>query len=528
MCLEQPLLATQLMGDPNSSVSFAFIPGSLVRGMLVHRYYQGRQGLTESAVAHDPLSRRLFFNGETRYLHAYPLLDGDQRSLPTPRALQRRKQDPGATVYNAAHEEFDRNEAEGADTLKPVSEPFCLLDEADLTLVEPQPGRLTVHVARVPKKGRAVEDGGAVFQYDALAAGQWFGGVVLADHDEDATTIRDLLVGPAWLGRSRSAGYGRVQIELVQAEPADNWREVGGDCPALSANEPITLTLLSDTILRDGRGNYALTLDVPILQAYLGSAIKALDPARSFSATVLTGGFNSTGQTPLAQVYALAAGSTITFTPAAALDDAAIRTLEQRGIGERRAEGFGRIAFGWLSADELTAAEGSPYSVRQRMVTLTPTSQVMAQQMARRLLDLRVEGEIARFVRDYVAPVARDMPANSQLGRVRVLLRRAVREDVPLATVRAALDGFQAAGRQQFERARINGTPLWDWLEGLLADPPTHDVWEELGLSRHKWPQVAKEQAAPAPAFTRAVTLKLIEATLTGASRERKRTEDAR
>ena len=35
MTAEQPLLLTSLQGDPNSSVSFSYIPGSVVRGALI-------------------------------------------------------------------------------------------------------------------------------------------------------------------------------------------------------------------------------------------------------------------------------------------------------------------------------------------------------------------------------------------------------------------------------------------------------------------------------------------------------------
>lgn len=527
--LEQPLLATQILGDPNSSVTFPYIPGSQVRGMLIHRYRQRRNGLAEDAVARDEDCRRLFLDGTTRFLHAYPLADDGRRSLPPPLALLRRKGDPreDAPVFNGAHPGFDRKRAEGDDTLKHVDSSFCLPGADELVLTGPQPNRLTVHVAREVSKGRATADGGAVFQYEALSAGQWFGGVILAAGPDDALTLKALLEGPAWLGRSRSAGYGRVRIEL-EPDQDEPWRETGGEAPALPTTTPVTMTLLSDAILRDERGAYALTLDAATLAAYLGVTVAKCDPSRSFSAVTLSGGFNRTAETPLPQSYSLAAGSVVTFELAEPLAAPAVARLEAEGIGERRAEGFGRVAFQWLTEERLTAIESKPYSVRARSDGLTTASQAMARQMARRLLDLEVEQRIARFTRDYVEPFALQMPPNSQLGRVRVLLRRASRADAPLATLRQDFAGFQAAGRQQFERARITNTTLWDWLLGLLADPPARDVWDELGLPQSQWPRVATEKAVADPALTNTVTLRLVEATLTAAARERKRREDAR
>src|SRR4051812_43492319 len=81
--LKQPVLATTLLGDPNSSVSFPYLPGSLLRGLLIHRYLDQRSIADPTG---DPDCRRLFFGGETRYLHAYPIGSSGARSLPTPRS----------------------------------------------------------------------------------------------------------------------------------------------------------------------------------------------------------------------------------------------------------------------------------------------------------------------------------------------------------------------------------------------------------------------------------------------------------
>ena len=149
----------------------------------------------------------------------------------------------------------------------------------------------------------------------------------------------------------------------------------------------------------------------------------------------------------------------------------------------------------------------------------------MARRMAQRLLDQAVEQKITLFIRDRVIEAARQMPRNSQLGRVRVLLRQAMRTADPFAHVRQALATFQTTGRQQFEDARFNGTNLWAWLNQLLGEAPRRDVWSELQLPRQNWPRVAGEQVTDDPVYTRSVTLRLIEAVLTAASRQRKREE---
>lgn len=526
--LEQPLLATQILGDPNSSVSFDYIPGGQVRGMLIHRYREDHS-LNEAEVAHNPDCRRLFFNGETRFLHAYPLADGETRTLPTPRALLKRKgdSDDDATAYNAAHKAFNRKKAEGDDTLKPLGTPFCITGTGTISLHQPAPNTVAVHVLRDRAKGRATEAKGAVFQYDALAAGQWFGGVILLNHDADEVMFDKLLSGPAWLGRSRSANYGKVRIE-PGTTGHDNWREIGGAYPALAAGVPATLTLLSDTILRGPEGQPVLVLDAATLSAHLGIQV-TLDDNHSFSAVVPHGGFNRTWRLPLTQSYALATGSTIVFTPAQSLDANAVRRLEQQGIGERRAEGFGRVVFNWLTEVELTRSEADKYSASDEDLSLTAVGSATAQVMAHRLLMRQIDQQIAIFVQDQVKgkpELAKNMPANSQLGRVRVLLRRAMPTG-NIAIVRDGLADIKAAGKGQFERARIANTSLWEWLNGLLSNPPTHDVWATLQLPVTQWPTIADVPVPVNPdlALTRSVTLRLINETLAAAARVRKRGE---
>lgn len=529
--LDQPLLTTQILGDPSSSVSFNYILGSQVRGMLIHRYIE-RYKLHEKEVSHNTDARRLFFNGTTRFLHAYPLVKGDRRSLATSRALFKRKNDEDIhtyTAFNAAHEDFDRDDAESDDTLKPLGQPFCIIDSDKLMLHAPTPNNIAVHTQHDRSKGRATAEKGAIFQYEALAAGQWFGGAILLDDDAnaDATILSNLLQGIAWLGRSRSAGYGKTTIELG-VEYNSEWHEIGGKTPTLTLGQQVTLTLLSDTILHNPTGHPVLTLDAATLGTYLGVPVR-IDDAHSFSAIEIHGGFNRTWQLPLAQNYALAAGTTIVFTPQQTLDANAVRRLEQQGIGARRVEGFGRIAFNWLKDDTFSVSKSEPYPKPiGTEPSLTITGSHVATDMACRLLEHRIDEEIAKFVRDTVIgkrEVAKNMPANSQLGRVRVLLRRAIREGNDLSVVRTGLKDFKDAGKRQFEQSRIENISLWDWLNRLVAEPPVDDVWAKIRLNEAQWPTVVDQHAPNDAARTRLVTLRLIDETLAAAARARKRGE---
>ncbi|HRF99253.1 MAG TPA: hypothetical protein PLZ51_28770, partial [Aggregatilineales bacterium] len=54
--LHEPTILTQIEGDPNSAVSYDFIPGSVLRGIVISKYQRGELNLADETV------KRLFFS----------------------------------------------------------------------------------------------------------------------------------------------------------------------------------------------------------------------------------------------------------------------------------------------------------------------------------------------------------------------------------------------------------------------------------------------------------------------------------
>ncbi len=77
--LLEPTLVTSLQGDPNSAVAFDYLPGSVLRGVLIGKYleYLGSKSVDTS----DSTLRRLFFDGTTRYLSLCP--GSEKRTMKT-------------------------------------------------------------------------------------------------------------------------------------------------------------------------------------------------------------------------------------------------------------------------------------------------------------------------------------------------------------------------------------------------------------------------------------------------------------
>lgn len=532
MLLEQPLLATSLEGDPNSSRSFDFVPGSQVRGLLIHRHREAA-GVPADNLLGNAMAQRRFFSGATRFLHAYPLLPDERRALPTPLALRRPKgasSKLGYEALNLAHADGRArlDEAEPTAQFKPLGEPFCGPAGSDGLLTLSPDHVIAIHIQRNRAYGRARREDGAVFRYDALAAGQWFAGAVLCDEDADAAAIETLLATDptAWVGRSRSAQYGQVRFDRI--ETVQEWHEVRSG--RVAAGEPLVMLLLSDLLLRDHRGREIAVPDDGALSATLGLPVEHV-PEASFTAITLAGSFNATARLPGVQRYAMLAGSVVTLR---LREEVAADTLARRlaaatwsGLGERRAEGYGRVTFNWLQEPVLDVSRAAPFAPPpDTRPTLSAADARVAGLMATRLFEAQIDASIARFVRDEVidrAGVVERMPSSSQLGRVRVLIRRALPTG-DLTAVRAGLEGMKQAAQGQFDRARLAGRPLDRWLAELLAEPGLDAVpaWSMLNISPSAQP-VAGVEATKDPQLARVTALRLAEAVLAAAARQRRR-----
>lgn len=503
--LREPLLATALEGDPNSSVSLPFIPGSMLRGAVIARYL-AHHAIPDAAA--NPTCRRLFFDGQTRYLHAYPMDRMKNRTLPTPHAWKVEK-GTKTPVYDLSVEPRDMEQA------KSLSEPFLWLDGNEFELEETAK-QINVHTQRDRKMGRAVEGAGAVFQYEAIAAGEAFGGVILCADAAAADELQPLLEqGELPMGGSRGAGYGLVKVQDVQR--LADWHEVPMDLDDISPGGELVITLLSDALIRDENGQHVAYLDAATLGTWLEAQLEPV-PERTHAQPAIVGGFNRKWGLPLPQTPVARAGSVYVFKAREMIPVKRLTRLIEEGIGERRIEGFGRIAINWhsqydvLNLREIPSQPSTPVlpSLSGISVTLART---ITERMLRRILEhklvervnqLRIEGAIA----------------NSQLSRLRVIARSALAtQDVE--RIGRYLGELRETARKQFEGARIEKQSLLEWLKARLGDSANR-VWHGLGLAQSDLPSIGSVQAEWTEALAREYTIRLIDTVLAKAVQERR------
>jgi len=438
--LDAPAIFSTLGGDPNSAMTYPYIPGSALRGALAQVWLQNNAFDNETFP-------NLFLNDNVRFLNAYPTID-ETRSAPVPCSWRKAKNVPvpGEDQFKVC----DATVA-GANNLKDfvrISEQFFSI-ESSTKKVFNTALQASVHNQRDPEKGKAWKDNhekthGAVFTYEAIRGGQCFMGMLQVKEPEAGSSLAALL-GSATLrlGRSRSAKYGASAKTTVREPREQEWALLPSSrVPATIPKDSEFLLLLTSPYL--GRNPATGQADPGWLLSELRERFQNADCTNAVLEVETIGGFNRKWGLELPQFPAVAAGSTLLLKAKADISD--WQATENDGLGERRNEGFGRFVL-------LPAGTQEPFTVkllppaRVEMPTSPPTERLKGMQQelllqkARPRLQVRAE-EMTRS--------AKNIPPNSLLGR----LRTAVRQNEP-NVLRELLDLLKKEGAKKLDRCRI-------------------------------------------------------------------------
>ncbi|MBE9227483.1 hypothetical protein IQ264_18810 [Phormidium sp. LEGE 05292] len=464
---QQPLLATSFQGDPNSDVSYSYIPGTMIRGAIIGRYMR-QHHLAELDLTNDEVKRLFFDANSTRYLNAYLLSQKNQRTLPLPLSWFKDKdaeltENSPITVYD-----FSIDKGEDPETPKAVGEYFWS-KEGGIVKLYKEKRRINIHNFRDRKQGRSTDKQGELFRYDALDAGQTFQSIILCG-DDDVKTIQNLLTEPnIWLGGSQSAGYGHTKI-IATKPSSDNWSEIGIPAEDRENDQIVSITLLSDTLLRNQQGQSVAdpTLIKQAIEAVLNITLPQPKPGGIFTSSTLIGGFNRKWGLPLPQVPALAAGSVIVFeNEDIEITSEQIQLLEACGIGERREDGFGRIAINWLKNESIQVILSKLSSTSSLPLLRSEGSRLLAEQMAQRLLEQKLE----QYLQKQVGYLSLDEGiSNSQLSRLQSVARQAL-SNGNCNLVISLLNSLPSNAKNQFERIKIGNKSFRKQLDEWLENP---------------------------------------------------------
>jgi CRISPR-associated protein Csx10 len=465
----EPVLVTAPGGDPNSNISLPYIPGSVIRGAVIHRGLDS--GVSEKLI-------KACLASEIRFLNGYPLTndfeEGRHRALPFPEALV---EDKSRIEESRASNRFATNVL----APKSLKDTFGWTQDGAL-YTYPKEDEIVVHNTRDREMGKAGsrEDGqeGAVFQYQALARDTMFEAVILSP-EAFAQEIETLLNGYLWFGGAASAGYGKVRC---QTSRAGNWRETPGQLPnGIRAGAQFTMVLLSHALTRDQTTGQTGDFVLQALNRQAQTPFATLE--RAYTRLEWVGGFNRTWGLPLSQEWVVRAGGSYLLKAQRDVSRAELENLEQEGIGERRAEGFGRIVFNWGWPDTISYTKGKQrIEVQLEDGGLSDGERKLAKEMARRVLQRQLDRAVtAAIVR---TPIRRNGVRNSQIARLRLQCREAFnRGSAQFITGYLKDVRERSVARDQLQKVKIDRQSALQWIETVI-EQKGDKFWEQLKVGK--------------------------------------------
>jgi len=484
LTLRAPAVLTGLDGDPDSARSLEHIPGSVIRGAVA-------RALGDPGTDPERLERfrELVLSGQVRYLDANPVSAG-RRALPVPLSWRREKH--GDTVHDLAAGDPEEGEPWETEPMVPLAVPFVTLGAADCREV-PVARSAAIHHQRSRRMGRPIEDEGALFVYESLDAGQVFRGLIAVEgRDQNDIGARIAAVQKATgdtllLGRSRRAGYGG-QAALEWGAPRD--RELDGRAGLVAADvspgETFRLFAVSDVIARTPDTGALDPLAVEDLLRADGPLAGRAEVVGRHWGFRAVGGFNRKWGLELPQALALRAGSVLLLRAQKPIPIGGLLALESAGGGERRTEGFGRIAF-------FGAPQEHPV-VLPAVAGERPAKPNKVPEEVREMEARLVREALRRRVLEVAADRARGadrkrLPSPSLLARLRAPLRAGPPGLAALETwLGDSDDALRSKARHALDGARIAAwdggrAPLRAWLQETLR-MEAEELATRLGFDR--------------------------------------------
>lgn len=526
--LEEPVAAGALPLTGNLLEGETFLPGTLLLGALAGRVLGGGGAGEEHFL-------RAFRGGGVLFPDLLPAAEADGRAhatLPAPRDLFTCPHHPGPAalgghgVWSPVLAELGVGPAKcpACDAaLKPrrldgylfAGGPGFATDDGGRYRVEP-PGREETKIQVDPASGRVRE--ASLYHRQVLPAGTLLSGVLLAGPGAlEVLQERGMLDGERGtvelrLGKRYGRGYGRAALawEAVPAEEVARARALTRARVEawVSAGLPVPVVLASRLLLRDafGRTRQRLTPEDLGLRRTGGAGRGA---ACAVSSTVAGGFWRHVGL-PRRREHALQAGSVLHLDPAsvetpdgASLAEHLARLAHGGALGERTAEGFGRVAvapfpYDWIAGAPPAAGPPEPLSIPEEV--RRPAAAGPEDPLGRRAGGRRVERYVEALERAGVQAAGDEWRLVARL-----LYARAGAEASALA---AALEG--GGGPPAEELARVGpGREAKSFLRdkgGKAAWEALRPVLEEAAHRELPAPERARRTRALADALARGIT----------------------
>lgn len=398
LCTMAPLrISNDDTSQHGQSNTLWYIPGSTIRGLVIHALCQGGQ-------AFEAIKKQLF-SDSIHFMNMY-LKQGDRDFIP---ALKGFYEDKKACEGVKFIENVVLKGEVPSGTKRAALGHYNYLEEDCIFCKKVQLGE-TLNINR----GREGEK--TVFRNQYICQGQYFYGYITFDdcvEEEIIQKIKPLFSDMIYLGSNRSSGYGAckcVKAEVKEGIPYAKLR-------TKADRNQFYLVLLSNMTMRNRYGQIC-GLDFDILAEKLGCG--SLEKVRSATSVTDVMGYNRSwkGAIPSAVMYEAGSVFCLKTSGGEKISAEKFAALEEEGLGIRRNEGFGQILFfdGYEKLNSkqwLEETEGRMKEKDEVLVT-GKSAQEDIRIAARGLFTRRIERAMERYIVEH--PLRLDDISNSKMG----------------------------------------------------------------------------------------------------------------
>ena len=290
-------------------------------------------------------------------------------------------------------------------------------------------------------------NGGALFTYEAIEAGQPFQGAVLGSEDDLKNLQTWLHGGQIRIGRSRSAQYGEAKFEWLDNTPQALNGRVEWDGfveeqthDVVDSDNRLIITTLSSLLTVNDDGHPEARFPKSELANALGLETSELKLCSSYTRTEVIGGYNSHLRLPRQQWPAVAPGSVFVFkiktekTLQPECLSKCLLQLEHNGLGLRKGEGYGRIAVNRQGSLDLAGYKETQLDDPENQSSpVAPDASKVPEAIQNILLDVVRSRCLAEMQQRAMTCAERpkNVPSNALLGRLRLFLQ----QDTPVESL---------------------------------------------------------------------------------------------
>lgn len=438
-----PILFSKESGDRNMTETFEYIPGRVILGIFAGKYIRNNNS---GANAHEVKDfKNLFLEDKIIFNNAYIKNKYGDILNPTPFSIQEEKDSKGSILdlLNVDEEdEYKQTKYIGGYSF--INENYVKNESVNKSL--------NFHHSRDEKTGASKE--GIIFNYESINKDQLFEGYIIGD-DSLVKYLCDNFEKEfiAYTGRSKTSQYGKIEFKFI-SEP----EEINSD---LKYQDKISFTFLSEVLLFNEFGNSVCNKD--FLEKYLQEYIsKELKITKSFIKPTRVDNYVSIWKLKKPSETCYSAGSCFMIENVKKSDLEKLKKLEINGIGERRNEGFGRIAFGIQNNKKL-----SDRSSKEKEVILKPENEIP--QITKDFIESAIKDIITREIKTKAITDAKDFN-NKNKGKITKSLIGRLESFVKGSTDFNNFKGIlgkvitRKPAKDQLENCTIDGKTFYEYL----------------------------------------------------------------